>query len=277
MTDFFDLPPDRPFPHRRQVAARRQLEELTAKRSWRLLGRGRQTGLVIGLGVGLSVGGGVALANGLFSPLPGAPRDTTLSRTVTVTRTGTSTVELGPAPRKANAISLTLTGLSVGAFRYADGNGSESLGCDARDIRHPGRYGCTSSGVVPLQAGQRSLTITTSPSARWTLHAMYINQVITAWKTNAHGETYGVPTKEGFPDLIAVDVQKDGHQGYEKSSDLNCAQENAQGRNVSIPVYESNGTTKIGIFIVGDRTPGTPTVPLSSFTCTGPNPYQSHD
>ncbi|MGO8826215.1 MAG: hypothetical protein ACLQU9_13380 [Acidimicrobiales bacterium] len=105
---------------------------------------------------------------------------------------------------------------------------------------------------------------------------MYINQVITAWKTNAHGETYGVPTKKGFPDLIAVDVEKDGHQGYEKSSDLNCAQENAQNRNVSIPVYESDGTTKIGNFIVGDRTPGTPTVPLSSLTCTGPNPYQSH-
>ena len=61
-----------------------------------------------------------------------------------------------------------------------------------------------------------------------------------------------------------------------KSSDLNCVQENAQTRDVSIPVYESDGTTTIGTYIVGDRPRGTPTVPLSSLTCTGPNRHQSH-
>lgn len=279
MSDLYQLPTEQPLPAHRYAAARRQLSEVPSMRPWQRLGRWHHTGIVIGLGVGLSVGGGVALANGVFShPLPGTPSEKQLARPVNVTRAGTATIELGPIPRGANAISLTLTGLSVGTFQSANGNGSSSLSCSASDISHPGPHGCTDTGVVPLQPGQHSVTITTGPSARWMLHAVYVHQVITAWKTNAHGETYGVVNKNGFPDLFAVDVDKGGHQGYVKSSDQNCAAESTLNgrRNVSIPVYESDGTTKIGTFIVGERTAGTPTVPLSSLTCTGPNPYLAH-
>ena len=74
---------------------------MPSTKPWRLLGRWRNTGIVIGLGVGLSVGGGVAVATGVFSQqLPGAPSDTQLGHVVTVSRTGTATIDLGPAPRE---------------------------------------------------------------------------------------------------------------------------------------------------------------------------------
>ena len=283
MSDLFVVPPDRSLPAVRQAAARKQLEEATSKGSWRLLGRWRQTGIVVGLGVGLSVGGGVALANGVFSQ-PGAPSDTRLAGTVSATRTGTATIELGPAPRGANSVSLSLTGLSVDTFRFPDGS---SLSCSPSDLSHPGPEGCEAFEVVPLQAGQHTVTITTSANASWRLRATYVNQVITAWRTNAHGETYGVPNKHGFPDLIAVSFDRGRHSGYVKSTDLNCAsggnvrspaqalaRQNAlKGRNVSVPVYESDGTTKIGTYIVGTRSPGTLTVPLSFLSCVGAEPF----
>src|SRR6202035_676718 len=74
------------------------------------------------LGVGVLAGstvlaGGVALASGFLSSTPpGAPKDTPLSLTISATRTGTSTVELGSAPSGATSISLTLTCLSVGQY-----------------------------------------------------------------------------------------------------------------------------------------------------------------
>ena len=99
MPDLYHLPTERPLPAHRYVAARRQLSEVPSMKPWRLLGRWRNTGIVIGLGVGLSVGGGVALATGVFSQRqPGAPSDTQLSHVVSVTRTGTATIDLGPAP-----------------------------------------------------------------------------------------------------------------------------------------------------------------------------------
>jgi hypothetical protein len=281
MSDLFALPPERSLPASRLAAARTQLEEAASKRSWRFLGRWRQTGIVVGLGVGLSVGG-VALANGVFSQ-PGAPSDTQLAGTVIATRTGTATIDLGLAPRRANGVSLTLTGLSVGTFRFPDGS---TLGCSPSDLGHSGPRGCQSMEVVPLHAGQRTVTITTSANASWRLRAAYVNEVITPWKTNAHGQTYGVPNKHGFPDLLGVSFDR-GRSGYVKSTDLNCAaggnartpaqqlarQKILKGRSVSVPVYESDGTTKIGTFIVGSKSPGTRSMPLSSLSCSGAGPF----
>jgi len=228
---------------------------------WRLLGRWRNTGIVIGLGIGLSVGGGVALATGVFShPLPGVPSDTQLGHIVNVTRTGTATIDLGSAPRRATSASLTLTGLSVGTFRFPDGS---SLGCSPSDLSSAD--GCQATAVVPLRSGQHTVTITTSANASWRLQATYINRVITAWKTNGHGQTYGVANKNGFPDLVAVEFDH-GRSGYVTLTDFLCPKA-VNGENFAIPVYESNGTTKIGTFIVGTQGPGIRTVPVSSLNC----------
>lgn len=264
MSDLFDLPPDRPLPITRHAAARGLLVKTTSTRSRRFIARWRNTGIVVGLGLGLSVGGGVALAQGVFSraPQPGSPSEARLAAPVVATRTGTATIYLGRAPHKANAISLTLTGLSVGTFHFP---GTASMGCSRSDIRHPGPEGCQSGEVIPLEAGQRTVTITTSAGASWRLRATYVHQVITVWKVNADGQTYGVPNKNGFPDLVAVD--QGGQSGYVKSSELNCPQA-VPGEDFSLPIYKSDGTTRIGTFIVGVQGPGVRTVPVSSLKCS---------
>ena len=272
------IPPDRAFPAERHSAARSQLQRVASKRSrpdfarWRL-------GALLGLGVGLSVGGGVALASGVFSSEPGAPVQTQLSRTVTATHVGTATVELGRAPHGANSVSFTLTGLSVGSYAFPNGS---ALGCAQADLqRRPD--GCQMMDVQALSPGEHTITVTTTARAMWRLEATYVNEVVTPWKVNALGETYGVANGHGFPDLVAVVFDNGRRTGYAKWKDLNCMnglpstpaealgqQKQMQRTNIAIPVYESNGTTRIGVFIQGQQGPGMHTVPLSSVRCTGP-------
>jgi hypothetical protein len=120
---------------------------------------------------------------------------------------------------------------------------------------------------------------------------VYVKQVITPWRTNANGQTYGQMNVYGTPDLVQVVVRKDGHQGYVKASDLNCASgrsvsqspgdawsEAAKSRNVSVPVYESNGKTVIGSMSVGDASGSdVQTVPVSSLyaECLSGQPVQA--
>ena len=53
-----------------------------------------------------------------------------------------------------------------------------------------------------------------------------MNRVTTSWGTNASGQTYGVPNKNGTPDLVAVITISYKVQGYVKASDINCASGN---------------------------------------------------
>jgi hypothetical protein len=205
---------------------------------------------------------------GAAHPQPGSPSDTRLAKTVTATRTGTATIDLGPTPQEANAISLTLTGLSVGTFRFPD-NSTQS--CSTSVINRASPEGCQGSDVVPLQIGQHTVTITTSADASWRLRAAYVHQVITAWNVNAHGQTYGVPNKNGFPNLIAVEFDR-GRTGYVTLKDDLCPHA-VPGENFALPVYRSDGTTRIGTFIVGSRAPGFRTVPVSSLDCSAVVPF----
>jgi hypothetical protein len=238
----------------RLAAVVQETPRLRRRWRWRL-----GTGVLAG---SVALAGGVAVAAGLFSQ-PGATNDTPLSSIVTATRTGTATIELGSAPVGATKISLTLTCLTVGSFGYPDGS---SMSCDASDLTHAPLYR-TSLEVVPLRPGEQTVTITTSANASWTLQAVYVNQVVTPWATNANGETYGVANRTGTPDLVAVAFDGGKRQGYVKSSDINCAnggseirspaqalawQAASKNRNVSVPVYQSDGTTEIGTFLMGD-------------------------
>jgi hypothetical protein len=250
----------------RGVLAKTVEESSRVRRRWGWrLGAGMFAGLVL-------VGGGVALAAGVFSP-PGAPIDTQLGNFVSATRTGTATIDLGPRPAAANALSLKLTCVSVGTFTFPNGSG---LVCDATDVSNPPILR-TASEVVPLSPGVDSVTITTSVNSSWTLQVAYVNQVTTSWGVNASGQTFGVRNQQGTPDLLAVVINQGETHGYVESSELNCAaggdvQTSAEAlawdkvsaiRSISIPVYESNGTTVIGAFVVGDASR---TVPLSSLS-----------
>ena len=241
-----------------------------ARRWWRWrVGTGVFAGLTL-------VAGGVALATGLFSP-PGAPVDSPLANIVTATRTGTATIDLGAPPATSTDLSLSLTCLTVGTFYFPNGS-SES--CDRTDMSQAPLYR-TASEVVPLTPGVDSVTITTGADHSWTLQATYVNQVITPWGINSNGQTYGVTNQNGTPDLVAVVIDGGTVHGYVKSSDLTCAasgdvkspaealtwDKESQNRNISILVYESDGTTVIGAFVIGDaKGPNAVTVPLSSLS-----------
>ena len=216
--------------------------------------------------------GGVAVASGLFSA-PGSPVNTPLGNVVTATRTGTATINIGPAPASATDLSLTLTCLSPGSFHFPNGSSAD---CSRADMSRSPTMRQVSE-VVPLSPGITTVTITARANASWTLQAVYVNQVVSAWGVNAKGETYGVPNQKGTPDLIAVVIDHGSVHGYVKSSDLNCADgadvtSPAQAialdttqRSISIPVYESDGSTVIGSFVVGRTTrPDVHVVPLAS-------------
>jgi hypothetical protein len=252
----------------REVLAATVEDTPRVRRRWRW-----RVGTGVFVGVTL-VAGGVALASGVFNT-PGAPVNTPLGNVVTATRTGTATIDLGTPPATSTDLSLSLTCLTVGTFYFPNGS-SES--CDTADMSQLPLYR-TASEVVPLAPGVDSVTITTSANHSWTLQATYVNQVTTAWGVNAKGETYGVQNQSGTPDLIAVVIDQGTVHGYVEESELSCAagggvnsptealkwDKESQNRNISIPVYESNGTTVIGTFITGDAAgPEAVTVPLSS-------------
>jgi len=239
-----------------------------ARRRWRWRAG---TGVFLGLTV---VAGGAALASGVFS-LPGAPVNSPLGNVVTASRTGTATIDLGVPPATTTDVSLALTCLTVGTFYFPNGS---SMSCNAADVAHTPPIDRQASEVVPLTVGVDTVTIKTSANASWTLQAIYVNQVTTPWGINANGETYGVANQHGTPDLIAVDQ---GIPGYVKASDLNCAaggdvkspaealawDKVSQNRNISVPVFQSDGVTVIGSFILGNATgPDARTVPLSSLS-----------
>jgi len=239
-----------------------------ARRRWRWRAG---TGVFLGLTV---VAGGVALASGVFSP-PGAPVNSPLGNVVIASRTGTATIDLGVPPANTTDVSLALTCLTVGTFYFPNGS---SMSCNSADVAHTPPIDRQASEVVPLTVGVDTVTIKSSVNASWTLQAIYVNQVTAPWGVNASGETYGVANQHGTPDLIAADQ---GITGYVKASDLNCAASGdvkspgealawdkaSRNRNISIPVYESNGVTIVGTFILGDATgPNARTVTLSSLS-----------
>jgi hypothetical protein len=223
----------------------------------------RRTKVWLGLGAlaGAGLLGGVgAAAAGLFT-LPGGEQVTALTAPVTETHTGTATVELGAAPKGATGIDIELTCLSPGHFEFADGTTST---CTTVDVGTPQAWTGT---TFPLAPGQESVTIRTGPETRWQLTAKYVNQETTDWGQNARGDTYGVGNANGMPDLIAV-IATNGRSGYAYRTDLEEAngtaasktfkspeealawQEARRGETFSVPVYEANGETIIGEFVI---------------------------
>lgn len=197
--------------------------------------------------------GGIGAAAAGFFVLPGTEQVTPLATPVTETYTGTATVELGEPPEGTTGIELKLVGLTPGWYTYPDGaNGSfTQVDIDAR--LNESRY------TIPLEPGQRSVTITTAPGYRWQLTAEYVKQVRTELGVNAKGETYGVESQEkGTPDLIAV-MATNGASGYVYARELYggpmpTSPEDAVKNYPNpiplreIPVYLSDGETKIGVF-----------------------------
>lgn len=222
-------------------------------RRWWLTG-----GAFVGVGV---LGTAAAFAGGLF-PLPGGEEVAVLASPITAIRSGSATIELGPRPDGVTNVALELRCLTAGTFTFADG---ANVTCAVTDVNS--EMGVTSYSL-PLAPGQNTVEIDADPGARWTLTATYVAEETTAWGLNASGNTYGVQNENGVPDLIAV-AATNGLSGYVKITDLNEAngttaaehfttpqdalrwQEEHAGKSVSIPVYEEDGSTMVGSFVIG--------------------------
>ncbi|MBP2413090.1 hypothetical protein JOF48_001889 [Arthrobacter stackebrandtii] len=222
--------------------------------------------LWIGAGVFAGAGllGGIGAAAAGILVLPGGDTVTKVASPVTGTYTGTATVDLGPVPDGVTNMAVEFTCLTPGRFVYDDG---ASVVCDGADI---GTRSAVSRYSIPLTTGQHTVTITTDSAARWTLTATYVNQTTTDWATNEQGQSYGVENSKGSPDLVAV-MATNGKTGYAfraaldeadgsnaaktfKSPDDAIAWQKARhGKTFPIPVYESDGTTLVGEFVIGGQ------------------------
>jgi hypothetical protein len=217
------------------------------------------TGALVGLGI--LAGGGTAIAAGIWR-VPGSPQLTILTAPVHVTETGTATVALGVAPAGTNNVHLDLICLTAGAFTFPDGASDH---CAPSDV---GTRSAETTYDMAAGPGQSTVTIATAPNAKWTLTAGWTTVTTTPWGTNSDGQTYGAQNSNGSPDLIAAEATN-GKFGYIVAAQLSDAdgstasqyftstvqalawQKAHQGQTRAIPVYESDGTTKIGVFNVG--------------------------
>jgi hypothetical protein len=208
-----------------------------------------RAGVVLVLAVG---GGGIAYATGAWTTPPGGDRVTDLAYPVTATGTGTRTVDLGPPPRGATSINISFICLTAGNFTFADGADVQCDSADAARQSHPVTH------AIPIARGRESTTITTAPHARWRLVATYAAVTATDWRVNASGQTYGVQNEHGIPDLIAV-IATNHRGGYVYANQIDppapqtpsqaAAENKASPR--TLTVYESDGETPIGKFVVG--------------------------
>ncbi|MEO8969023.1 MAG: peptidase M56 family protein [Solirubrobacteraceae bacterium] len=208
-----------------------------------------------------AAGGGIAYATGAFSTPPGGDAVTKLAPPVTTTGTGTQTVDLGTPPAGTTAIDIAFTCLTAGHFTFTDG---ATVQCSSADAARRSPIAAYTLSIAP---GQVRTTIAATPGSRWRLVATYASVTTTAWGVNASGQTYGVQNQHGIPDLVAV-IATNHRSGYVYANKLyprpkTIAQALAQNNAPSsaLTVYESDGKTPIGKFVVGanPRQAGSPT------------------
>jgi hypothetical protein len=199
------------------------------------------------------------------SPLPGGDAIEVLSEPLTTFGTGTVTVDLGPRPDGANAVMTDLGCLTAGNIKWPDGAGMRCSESDAqgRDDPLPMSY------QLDLAPEQTTLTIEAKPEVSWKLETTYVRTEPTDWGTNAKGDTYGVMKPDGSqPDLNAVEATN-GRNGYVYAAELDGYQptspadalrwqEEHGDESRSVTVYESDGQTVVGEFLMEPGSAGPP-------------------
>ena len=215
-------------------------------------------GAIIAIGL---LGGGGALASQLLAQ-PGVDAHASLAAPVSVSETGTATIQLGPRPKGASEVYLQFDPLDPGTYLF--GRGGASVTADTSGNNATTYY----VSLAELDPSGSSYTITTGPTMRWTATLTWVSSHTTAWGRNAAGQSYGVQNDRGIPDLIAASATN-GKDGYVLRTDLEDAdgttasksfhspqdaldwQKARAGKDFYIPVYRSDGKTRIGVFKVG--------------------------
>ncbi|WP_217181140.1 hypothetical protein [Streptomyces sp. AC495_CC817] len=187
--------------------------------------------------VGSLTGASVMVLNGL----PGETEITPAAEEVTGSHTGTAEIELGPVPAGADRIVLDITCSDGGVMevptRPGQGAGASSVSWNCSDPRE-GDTVHIQDALLPAGC-ETGIVITAAPGTSWTYVARYASSVTSDWGVNDSGETFGVPNDSGVPDLIRAQATN-GESGYIRDSEM--------GITGCIPVYESDGATKIGLF-----------------------------
>ncbi len=207
---------------------------------------------------------------------PGSPMIVALGDPVTVAFDGATTVALTSRPVSATHLRVTVSPAVTSDDDSAASGGRFTYGTDAGGNNPSGSWtasdiaGGTAGGWYdfPLDDSVTTLYLS-SDGAHAVATLQYLTHVPTDLGVNANGDTYGVTgSSHGEPDLIAV-VATNGQYGYVYRSELEDADGTAAARGFSspgdalawqqtgagathvIPVYEADGTTKIGEFQVG--------------------------
>ncbi|ROQ37012.1 hypothetical protein EDF46_2456 [Frondihabitans sp. PhB188] len=189
---------------------------------------------------GATTGAAVAIAN-----QPGSTTVTAIGTSVTVTHTGTGTIDLGAVPDRAGVVVIDLTcdngvGQAFVETTPGDDGNPTAQGIDCRNADHPMHV---SDGLLPAD-GSTSITVKAEPETTWTATARYATSTTSPWGVNANGQTYGTPNGHGYPDLVPLRADN-GKLGYALATEawqLTPASEKL----TSITVYEKDGTTVIG-------------------------------
>lgn len=240
---------------RTELVRRAQLAQApSSARRWRWITGGT---------LGVLLAGGATFATADLFNQPGAAVTSTVAEEVTVTGTGTRTIDLGPAPESATGVWVDISCLTAGSFELgADGAGLICTDADA------GTEQGRTFGPFPMSVLRGdAFTLTADPDAKWELTLAYVEEELTEWATNESGQTYGVENPNGSPDLIAV-VATNGREGYVHRAELEEAngtaaarefsspedalrwQEERAGKTFTVAVYEADGTTQIGEFVI---------------------------
>jgi hypothetical protein len=210
------------------------------------------------VGILLATGaGGVATAT-LNTP-PGAPVYEQVGETATRTLTESGDLDLGVPPAGANSISFDVVCRSAGSWSLEVYGGAA---CE------PDELGQTRSGAVPLTLSQQSrLHVDLEPGTEIDVTAAYSTKIMTDLGVNASGQTYGASgwseSPEDEPDLIAARATN-GRTGYILNTDQSIIDmtggvtqaeiddyiANTGRADRLIPVYESDGRTVIGEFLI---------------------------
>jgi hypothetical protein len=236
-------------------AVRAELNAIGTKQS--RLQRHRRRTRSLGAGIlAIAAAGAITGAAIVVNNLPGTTTVTPVGSAVTVTRTGDASIDLGTASSGANTVVLDVTcvsdsgkisiPLTPGVMKDASGkplpSGPETVEWDCAKTRTT-----THINDGYLAPGSTSITITASPGTTWTAAARYGSATTSDWGVNANGQTYGADNKKnGMPDLQAAQATN-GNVGYIYTKELLAFVGDGY-----LNVYESDGTTVIGKFPIGN-------------------------
>jgi hypothetical protein len=252
------------------AAVRAELVAIGTKES-RLQRHQRRSRLAVAGIIAIAAAAATTGAAIVVNSFPGTTTVAPLGNVITVTRTGTATINLGPVVSGANSVIIDVACISdTGNISVpsTDGFSQDASGKVTPLVGWSGWDCAKRSATVHIRdgflaPGSTSITVTADPGTTWKAVAQYGGSTTSAWGVNAHGQTYGAPNaKNGSPDLQGAQATN-GKLGFIYVKEFDPFKGSR-----CINVYNSDGTTVIGKFSIGtvtcdidSATPGATTEP----------------